>query len=163
MNSAIERLMSLRIRDIMSPEVVQVPAHQTMATAAEILRKHEVTGAPVVDEQGRCVGMISGSDFVVREHVRSGSARSSGEVEYVLVRDVQSEPYHVEYVHTDLVSNHMSSAVQTVSTNTTIIEAARVMCGEHIHRLVVLDHAQRPVGVASSLDVIAAVVNAVNE
>jgi CBS-domain-containing membrane protein len=162
MNSAIERLLSLHIGDIMTPEVIQVPGHETMASAAEILRQNEVTGAPVVDEQGRCVGVISGSDFVVWARTRCAPEHSSA-IDHVLVQDGPYGPFHVEDVHTDLVSNHMSSAVQTVSTNTTIIEAARVMCGEHIHRLVVLDHAQRPVGVASSLDVIAAVVNAVNE
>jgi predicted transcriptional regulator len=37
------------------------------------------------------------------------------------------------------------------------------MCAEHIHRLLVLDQQERPVGVVSTMDVVAALLNAVEE
>lgn len=160
MNSAIERLLHLRVADVMTRNVVQVPADETMDKTAELLNQHDISGAPVVDELGRCVGVISGSDFVLRERARKGAA--SG-VERVLVQDAPGRPYHIEDIAEDRVSEHMSADVQTVAANASLMDAARIMCSEHIHRVVVLDRDDRPVGLVSSLDVVAAMVHAVEE
>jgi CBS-domain-containing membrane protein len=163
MNSAIERLLKLRVADVMARNVVQVPAHETMDKTAELLNQHDITGAPVVDELGRCVGVISGSDFVVRERARNGAGRPAVGHEQVLVQDAPGRPYHIEDIASDLVSQHMSAEVQEVAAEATLMDAARLMCGEHIHRVVVLDRDRRPVGLVSSLDVVAAVLHAIEE
>ena len=163
MNSAIERLLHLRVADVMTRNVVQVPADETMDKAAELLNQHDISGAPVVDELGRCVGVISGSDFVLRERVRKGAKLPSGGVEHVVVQDAPGRPYHIEDIAADRVSEHMSSDVQTVAANASLMDAARIMCSEHIHRVVVLDGDRRPMGLISSLDVVAAMVHAIEE
>jgi len=164
MNSAIERLLSLRVADVMSTGVVQIPAHQTMAEAAGLMVRHQISGAPVVDEQGRCVGILSSFDFATREHQGVETTESPrGKVQHVLVRDRQDQPYHIEDVAEDLVANYMTSAVQTVRPTATLMEAARVMCVEHVHRLVVLDAQERPAGIVSSLDLVAALVKVIEE
>ena len=66
MNSAIERLLSLRVCDVMSSTVVEVSVNASLAEAAALLVDNNVSGAPVVDESGRCVGVLSSTDFVVR-------------------------------------------------------------------------------------------------
>lgn len=164
MNSSIERLLSLRVGDIMTRNVVQVPSHETMADAARLFAKHQVSGAPVVDEEGRCVGILSSADFVIREYenIDQGRGPASG-VDHVLVQDRPGGPYHVEDVGEDMVSNHMTPAIQTTTASTPILEAARILCGEHIHRLVVLDDRGRPSGLISSLDLVAALIKAVEE
>jgi CBS-domain-containing membrane protein len=163
MNSAIERLLKLRVADVMARNVVQVPADETMDNTAELLNQHDITGAPVVDEVGRCVGVISGSDFVVRERVRNGTGMAAGGGEQLLVQEAPGRAYHIEDIAADRVSQHMSAEVLNVAAEATLMDAARVMCAEHIHRVVVLDNQRRPVGVVSSLDVVAAVVQAIEE
>ncbi len=163
MNSAIERLLHLRVADVMTRNVVQVRADESMDKAAELLNQHDISGAPVVDELGRCVGVISGSDFVLRERDRVGAEVASGRVERVFVQDAPGRPYHVEDIAGDRVSEHMSADVQTVAANASLMDAARIMCSEHIHRVVVLDRDKRPAGLVSSLDVVAAMVHAIEE
>lgn len=164
MNSAIERLLTLRVGDIMSSNVVQIPVHQTMAEAACLMVRHEISGAPVVDEQGRCVGILSSFDFAAREYAGFESTESPrGKVQHVLVRDRPDQPYHIEDVAEDVVANYMTSAVQTIRPTLTLMEAARVMCSQHVHRLVVLDDTCRPVGIVSSLDLVAALVKVIEE
>ena len=138
MNSAIERLLNLRVADVMTRSVIQVPAHETMREAAQLLNRHDISGAPVVDEQGRCVGVVSGSDFVLRETTSNTGERPAGDIEHVLVQEAPDEPYHVEDVASDRVSNHMSSAVQTVTNTATLIEAAKGWDGTDPVRLVEL-------------------------
>ena len=84
-------------------------------------------------------------------------------VEHILVQDEPGQPYHIEEVSTDAVSNHMSTAVQTIWEKAPIMDAARMLCMEHIHRLIVLDESERPAGVLSSLDLVAAMIQAVEE
>ena len=164
MSNAIERLLSLRVSDVMTRNLVQIPAHQTMGDAAQLMIRHEISGAPVVDEQGRCVGILSGFDFALREMAGCQSTESPrGRVEHVLVRDLPGQPYHIEDVPEDMVSTHMSPAVQTVNPSATLMQAARAMCAAHIHRLVVLDEHAHPLGIVSSLDVVAALVKGIEE
>ncbi|HCK41857.1 MAG TPA: hypothetical protein DHW22_09515 [Planctomycetaceae bacterium] len=62
----------------------------------------------------------------------------------------------------DYVRNHMSMAVQTIDHECSLLQSARCMCNQHIHRLVVLDH-DRPIGIITSLDLIAAFLATVEE
>jgi CBS-domain-containing membrane protein len=164
MNSALERLLSLRVGDLMARSVVQVGQHQTMADAARLMQEHEVSGVPVVDDMGRCVGVLSGFDFANRERACAARGESScGSVEHLLVRDRTDEPYHIVDVPEDIVESHMSRGVQTIKANATLMEAAREMCAAHIHRLIVLDGQQRPAGIVSSLDIVAAMVKSMEE
>ncbi|MFO0913952.1 MAG: CBS domain-containing protein [Pirellulales bacterium] len=156
MNSAIERLLGLRVEDVMRPAVVTVAAHETMEAAARQLATHEITGAPVVEESGRCVGVLSGSDYVDRE-------AGFHPVDELVCKDTLHSPFEVQRLSSDRVEAHMSPTVQTISPKATLMQAARVMCVEHIHRLVVLDDESRPVGILSALDLVAAMVAAVEE
>jgi acetoin utilization protein AcuB len=52
-------LTRIKVRDIMSPNPITIPDNYTVEEAAEILRDHHISGAPVMDAHGRMVGMIS--------------------------------------------------------------------------------------------------------
>lgn len=53
----------LNARAIMSPTVVTVGDRMTTHEVAQFLVEHEISGAPVVDELGRLVGVISITDI----------------------------------------------------------------------------------------------------
>jgi CBS domain-containing protein len=144
MNSAIERLLSLRVADIMRCDVTTVSADTTMTEAAHSLLRREISGAPVVDQRDHCVGILSAVDFVRRE-----------------VHGCSDRPAHGN--GEDHVRTYMSPSVQSIDADATLIDAARAMCGKHIHRLPVLDRGGSVVGVVSSLDLVAAVVHAIEE
>jgi CBS domain-containing protein len=164
MNSAIERLLTLRVSDVMNTPVMTVPENSSMAEAASIFAKFEITGAPVVDAVGRCVGMLSATDFAMREHrLASGNERISGGWQHSVVQGGPDEPIHIETIAEDRVGEHMSPAVQTIHDTASLVNAARIMCREHIHRLVIIDENEHPVGLVSSLDLVAAMVAAIEE
>jgi predicted transcriptional regulator len=163
MNSAIERLLTLRVGDVMNAPVAFIRDSASMAEAARVLTENEVTGAPVVDQAGRCVGMLSATDFAERERrlatCKPETAGSSGDI-FV---EASSDPLATESLAEDCVTEHMSPLVQTIGHAAPIMNAARTMCREHIHRLVIVNDEQQPVGVVSSLDLVAAMVAAVEE
>jgi CBS-domain-containing membrane protein len=164
MNSAIERLLSLRVSDVMNRTLVQVPANSTMADAAQVLNRAGVTGAPVVDEQGHCVGVLSGTDYALRQRSGdSGEDRTAVGEGHVLVEGNGGRPLRIDEIGNDFVTQHMSTAVQTIEGSAPLMQAARCMCAEHIHRVIILDDSQHAVGIVSSLDVVAALIKAVEE
>jgi len=159
MNSTIERLLSLRVQDVMTRDVVMVAANSTMSQAAGLLSYRHVTGAPVVDELGQCIGVLSGTDYVHSKAEKiDGDARR-----HDLVVHGPTGQYQIEEVQHDLVRRHMSPAVQTIDSDCSLIEAARTMCNGHVHRLIVIDDSSAPIGVLTSLDLVSAWVGAVEE
>ncbi len=137
---AIQRLISLQVADVMAKGVIQVKADQTMAEIAHILTEREISGVVVTDQSGHCVGLVSGRDFVKRESVKPESDDGA-----------------------DTAQNHMSTHVQSVSPSTALIAAARIMTNQHFHRLPVVDSGGQPIGVLTASDIVAALVNTINE
>ena len=91
-------LTALTAADLMSREVITVPTGMSLRGAALLLTRAHVSGAPVVDERGRCVGVLSTSDFLklaggAAPHGRSTSCVCSEwqvmELEHVPEDDVQ--------------------------------------------------------------------------
>lgn len=162
MSDALARLLSLKVADLARHEVLTLDAHDGMSRAAAKLLAREVSGAPVVDEQGRLVGMLSAVDFMRRAHCcdapRLGAAGGN-----TLADAGDDRPLAVEQLPHDFVSRFMTTAVQTISAEATLLKAAQIMCAEHVHRLPVVDASGRPSGVITSLDIVAALFSAVEE
>ncbi len=158
MTDAIARLQSLRVRDIMNGEVVSVARHQSMADAAAIFSRHHISAAPVVDEAGKCVGILSASDFVTRELDSREGAQS-----HELACEDGDGMWRVVGNNMDLVGCCMQSAVQSVRADEFMLSAARIMSAQHVHRLPVIGCDERPVGIVSTMDILAALLNSVDE
>lgn len=158
MNSTIERLLTLRVSDVMSTNVVSIPATKNMTEAAGALMQHFISGTPVTGQQGQCVGMLSAIDFV---RCVADAPIPQGKL---LEKNGATDRRHLcPAPATDLVASHMSALVQTVRTDQPLTEAARLMCQNHFHRLVALDDQGRPAGMLTSLDIVAAMINAIEE
>lgn len=159
MNSSIERLLGLRVSDVMQTNVIQLKAYSTMAEAADTLFKYEISGAPVVDEADRCIGILSALDFVRRERDQAkGGAFERAQ------SDTGARPMlNVGGFENERVERHMTPMVHSVASKATLMETARLMCAVHVHRIPVLDGSDRPVGMVSSLDLVAAMVHAIEE
>ena len=63
----------------------------------------------------------------------------------------------------DVACTYMTRTVRTVTPQTLLLRAAILMNLEHIHRLPVVDEDNRVVGMISTMDIVAAVLNSVDE
>jgi CBS domain-containing protein len=64
MRATTQAFFSLTAEDLMSRGVVTIPQESSLREAAQLLFKHHIGGAPVVDTAGRCVGVLSATDVV---------------------------------------------------------------------------------------------------
>jgi CBS domain-containing protein len=155
---ATKPLLSHVAADLMSPATVTIPQDVSLQCAARMLARANVSGAPVVDSHGRCVGVLTAHDFLCWAEKGQGDNHS-----HQARLERYCSPWQitaVEELPEDAVCNHMTADPVSVPPGETIGVMARMMVDAHIHRLIVLDRADRPVGIVSSTDVLAAVARA---
>jgi CBS domain-containing protein len=147
--------LDLTAEDLMSDTVQVVPQGMPLRTAADVLARAHISGAPVVDAEGRCVGVLSATDFVnwARDQHQLSKAPPG------LAGCVCSEWQVMDFqcLPNDEVRWYMTSDPVMVAPAVRITDLARMMLDAHIHRVIVVDQMLRPVGIVSSTDVLAAV------
>ncbi len=146
-----QRLESLLVSDVMTRDVATIDACKDMNATAAALHKLGISSAPVIDEAGRTVGIISATDFLKRDTEAN---------DYELDCD-GSEPVHMEEV-LDRTASYMSTAVQGVEPGDTLLHAAKVMVDSHLHRLPVME-GSKTVGILSTMDIVAALLKVIDE
>jgi CBS domain-containing protein len=140
-----------RVHELMNPDVLCLKPDTTVREAEQLLARRGVSGAPVVDERGRAVGVVSQSDLV-RHQAQRTTAEESGRFysdveEY---RDIAS----ARVDRSDMpVSEVMTREIYAVSRDTGVAAAASVMRERHVHRLLVTDRGVL-VGVVTSMDLL---------
>lgn len=60
----MKSFQQLTAEDLMSRDLVILDENMSLRAAARILDQNQVSGAPVLDAEGRCVGVFSTADFV---------------------------------------------------------------------------------------------------
>ena len=154
MSTAMERLRNMRVEQVMATDVISIHEGSTMYEAAKLMHDCGITGAPVVDDYGRCIGVLSASDFV-----ESKIEEKCGCVTHVATTYDRSGLTRAEVLDNECVRAHMSPKIQTIREHRSIVDAGQMMCEEHIHRLLVIDRQSRPVGIVTSLDLVSALVH----
>ena len=191
-------LHALTAGDLMSRNVIPLPAEMSLRDAARLLRMAQVSGAPVVDEQGRCVGVLSAADFLrwaekegcgaeqvplpacpyqVKGRLLTGEeavicTRAAGNGPLQVMRPVtggrhttlctlprdsfRERQLAIDDLPGDAVRRYMTTDIVTAGPQTPLPELARMIIDAHIHRIIVVDENQKPLGVVSSTDLLAA-------
>jgi CBS domain-containing protein len=146
-----EPLPTVMAENLMSRDVIAVPIGMSLRGAAQLLSRARVSGAPVVDARGRCVGVVSTSDFLklARDDSGCGSGPSCVCSEWQLME--------LSEIPEDGVEHYMTANPITVRADMALPEIARTMHEAHIHRVFVVDEEHRPLGVISSTDLLAAI------
>jgi CBS domain-containing protein len=140
-------LLALTAADLMSAPVRTIPQHMPLREAARLLAGEQISGAPVLDPAGRCVGVLSATDFLRR--AAQAAAPSEGDA-------ADWGRVDVEALSEEQVGEHMTADPVVVAAGTDIRGVARAMLDAHIHRVGVVDEANRLVGIVSSTDLLAA-------
>jgi len=135
MDTVVDAVSQARVSDVMNRRVVRLNQMDTMATAARLFAEHQISGGPVCNDFDHCVGVLSVNNFA-----HDG-------------RNPKQGPLFDE-----LVGHHMSSPVVSVLPDARLSEAALIMCQKHTHRLPVINSDGLLVGMISSLDIVAALI-----
>jgi len=142
-------------QDLMSPNPVSLDGDASIQDAIALLTDRGFSAAPVIDEAGRPIGVISRGDILVheREQVRHARLPDSEDWEEEPRRS-RHEGFSVEVVDPTRVRDIMTPVVFTVGLRTSAARVVEQMLALKVHRLFVVDDALALVGVVSTLDVL---------
>jgi len=147
----------MQARDVMTSTVLSVTPGTTVHELAQLLVKHRISGAPVVDEDRHVIGMVSEGDLLHRSE--TGTEKRQGRRSWWL--DLIGSGGAADYVksHARTVGEIMSRDVACVQEDTSLAEIASVLETRHIKRVPVLrDH--RLVGIVSRSNLVQALASA---
>jgi CBS domain-containing protein len=129
------------VKDVMTADVVAVRADASYRDLAAQLRTHRVSGFPVVDDDGKVVGVVSESDLL--------AAGTSGSKHLAFFHH-QQDPSAAAPAAADL----MTHPAVTIGSDEPVRRAAALMSARKLRRLPVVDHGGRLVGILSRADVL---------
>ncbi|AOR73201.1 histidine kinase [Burkholderia stabilis] len=139
--------------DVMTPSVVSVKPDMTVQQTAALLVENGISGAPVIDANGRLVGMISESDLVRRVEIETDRPHRAWWMELLTARRDDAADYVKTHAH--LVKDVMTKHVVTVQEMTPIDEVARILDKLHIRRVPVV-RGNEVVGIVSRANLVQA-------
>jgi CBS domain-containing protein len=148
LQAATKPLLALTAADLMTTPVMTIPKDTPLREAVRLLARSDVSGAPVVDSDGRCLGVLSSHDFVTW-------AGAEGESTSFIAP--WGEIINVDDAPDNEIRHYMTKQPVTVAPATPIGELAQKMVDAHIHRVLVVTDQNRPRGIVTSTDILAAV------
>lgn len=138
------RLGDIRLKDIMTREVITTRPATSLEDIWSLLREHHIRGVPVTDDHGRMIGMVTIADFLksrdwrictsLRQRLKLFLKRKSGA--------------NAEQV--------MSTPVIVAEEGTHLAEAFLIFAEKGINHLPVTDADQKLVGIVTRLDLLSA-------
>jgi CBS domain-containing protein len=147
------------VGEIMDPEPETVSPDADVETVIRILRDNELPGVPVVNEGGRCVGIVTESDLVLPDD--EGDLHLPHYVNIfggtVFIEPLKRFEERLRKAFASKAGDLMTADPATVAPDTTIAEAARIVHETGHNRLPVVEHG-RLVGVVTRVDLLGALV-----
>jgi CBS domain-containing protein len=144
----------MRALDIMTSPVVTATPNMTIQDAARLFVDHHISGMPVVDADGRVVGIVSQGDLLHRVENGTGHGRRRWWLEFLLSSPREQAARYVKE-HGHFVSDVMCDQVISISEDMPLDQIADLMERRHLKRVPVLKD-DKLVGIVSRSNLIRA-------
>ncbi len=124
------------VQDYMTRKLITFKKDTDINVAIKSLLDNRISGAPVLDDQGKVVGLIDDKDCL-----------------QVLFGNV----YNRLPKSTDTVSNYMSNVMKSIKSDQSILDVASVFISSPFKRLLVMDENDKLIGQVSRRDILRAI------
>ncbi len=149
--------MARTVADIMDTDAPSVETTDSVERVLEVMREHELPGVAVVNEGGRCVGIITEEDLILSGedadlHLPHYFQLFGG---FVFLESLSHFEERLRKAVASTAGDLMTEHPVTIEPSASVDEAARVIARKKHNRLPVVEHG-RLVGVVTRLDVLEA-------
>ncbi|MCX5657038.1 MAG: CBS domain-containing protein [Candidatus Omnitrophica bacterium] len=142
----------MRVKDIMIEEVVSLKPEDNVRDSLNLLLKKEISGLPVIDKEGKLVGMFTEKNIL--DYILPSYIENVGRFIY------KENPKAIKRKFGELakikIEKMMREDVVTTTEDTTLCEVAKMMLMYKARRIPVLDKMGKVVGIISRGDVLKA-------
>ncbi len=139
--------------DIMTTSVISVNPETEILRAVQLLLENRINGLPVIDDQGRLVGIVCQSDLIVQQkrvRVPSLFTLLDGYISLSSARHFERE---VEKIAASQVRQAMTPNPASIAPETPVEEVATLMVEKNYHTLPVVSDG-RLVGIVGKEDML---------
>jgi CBS domain-containing protein len=151
--------MAQTVANWMNRELLTVTPSTPISEAVKLLVDRHIGGLPVIDDAGKLVGIISESDLMWREQgvEQPPYMLFLGGVIYFQNPLTYDRDLHKALGQT--VGEVMTPHALSITADTTLPEAAKIMHDKKLRRLPVIDNNQHPIGIITEGDIVRAIAN----
>jgi len=129
--------------DLMVRKPISLRADASVVEAMKLFTEKGITAAPVIDNSGRPIGVVSRSDLLFHQRENQKQRASFESADPTPRPGTQMS-----------VADLMTPAVFAVSEDTPVLRVLGDMLGLHVHRLFVVDKDGTLVGIITTMDVL---------
>lgn len=140
--------MSATVKDVMTTNVVAVKRDASFKEMAARLRQHRISAFPVVDDDGKVIGVVSEADLLTKEALVASAGLRPGPVAQLR--------HHRDIAKAGglTAGDLMTTPPVTIAPEEPVAHAARLMYSCRVKRLPVVDAKDHLVGIVSRADVL---------
>ena len=155
-------MVSLLAKDIMNPDVLSVGPDWSIGQLADFLCSNSISGAPVISEDNKLLGVVSMTDLVRHTSIPGiNSCLDYAEEPYIHSPEKQYSPAEIESSRIDAqslvtVRDIMTPVAFNVNEYTRIQDVADAMLRGRIHRVFVTNN-DSLIGIITTMDLLSAV------
>ena len=125
--------MRVPIGEVMTPSALCVPEHLSVTMLEEILLDRDLSGLPVVDDQGKLVGFVEMTDIVREVHHRADTADEPG---------------------SRTVADVMSPIALELPASCPVVKAVHLMATQQVHRIPIVSCDGALLGIVTASDIV---------
>ncbi|KQV66359.1 CBS domain-containing protein [Rhizobium sp. Root1220] len=142
----------MRVKDVMTTKITKVSPDNGVRQAAQVMLDNHVSGVPVVDDEGRLVGVLSEGDLIRRTELISATITSSEDMA------LPSEARANAYIRRSSwrVGDAMTPDPVVIDEEASLAHVAKLMHERHIKRIPVVRDGKL-VGIVSRADLLQAI------
>jgi predicted transcriptional regulator len=143
----------LTAKELMSTDVITVTSETPVRELAKIFSENTISGAPVVDDQSKVIGVVTESDLIYQNkkvHIPTAVAILDA---FFFLENPEKMEKEMKKIAGTKVSDIFAREIITVQQDTSLDEVATLMAEKKVHTLPVLD-GNKLVGVIGKSDII---------
>ena len=143
----------LRVKDIMTRNVITVTPETEITQASKILLEKGINGVPVVDAKDQVVGILCQSDLVAQQKLLPLPSYFTILDSFIPFSSKKHFEKEVEKISATTVGQVMTPNPVTVNSETGVENAASLMVEKHFHTIPVVDD-EKLVGIIGKVDIL---------
>ncbi len=142
------------VKDIMVREVITIQKDASVEELSELLVKNKISGVPVIDSDGKLVGIATEGDLIIKDSDLHFPRYFKLLDSIIYLESLNKFKKSLKKFLGTKVEDVMTAEIKTVKEETPVGEAANIMIKYNINRVPVLDSKDELVGIVTRADIV---------
>jgi len=146
------------VKDIMVKEVITIQKDASVEELSELLIKNKISGVPVIDSDGKLVGIATEGDLIIKDSDLHFPRYFKLLDSIIYLESLNKFKKSLKKFLGTKVEDVMTAKIKTVKEDSTVGDAANMMIKYNINRVPVLDSKDELAGIVTRADIVGSMI-----